>query len=392
MIGRIKISFFGLFFLILLVAGNTANATEDCIQLEDSLNSREKPYDHMELIDIFDELNSLKSSCYRSLTGSDPWLAEFLKISKGSSLDTSLIKGVKLLSEQLRISGNIPANDILSDRLDKMLRAAETGDSDQLEETFKANDFIYTNSEEDFFTFGKGNSRIAVLQDITAQCARLSNQSDCLKEIEQFHYIFYAMSFLANRVLNPALNREFSRLNALDSRWNSYFDEATPQNLVELFINKWVVRKFASGECSANDIGWSTYNQSTFYSPPKYRIRALSPSVALEYIDEADDGNQFEEALILELVGISRWSWSNHMKSRSWGASLIAAYSDRNDIADLGLGLLFKFDDRYSLGLTSHDGNAGVFLSVDLQKYFTSWTDRKRNGFSAYSKLRGALE
>lgn len=391
MIEHIKFPILGVAMICLSIV-SSALAAEDCRNLGDTLKVIEKPYDADDLTSAFDDLNVLKGSCYHSLEGSDLWLSEFKKKSKGQNLTLALVDGVGILLEQVQIHSNIPNREVLLDRLNAMLQASKSGETNRIEIAFKADDYIYSNSEEGFFTFGKGEKNIAVLQEMTTNCVRIDTQSQCLGEIERFHYVFYAMSVLANRALSPALDRELNRLNGLDSRWKSYFDETNPQNFLELFVNRWAVRKFAKGECQVGDDKCSLYNNLTFYSPPSYRIRTLNTSVALEFIDEADDGNQFEETLILDIIGLDWWSWSENMRGRSLGASFIAAFSDRSGVNDFGVGFSFTFNDKFSVGVTTHDGSEGIFLSVDLQKHFVSWNERKKSGFSAYSKLRGALD
>lgn len=68
----------------------------------------------------------------------------------------------------------------------------------------------------------------------------------------------------------------------------------------------------------------------------------LHPSIAMEYIQDASDGSEFSESLVVEAVGLNRWRWEDgDAKMRNpWGVSLIGAYSDRNDVEDLGWGVI----------------------------------------------------
>jgi len=53
------------------------------------------------------------------------------------------------------------------------------------------------------------------------------------------------------------------------------------------------------------------------------------------------------------------------------GISIISTYADRAGTKDVGHGLMFHYDHVYSLGVTRHGDDTGVFLSIDLQKLFT---------------------
>jgi hypothetical protein len=98
----------------------------------------------------------------------------------------------------------------------------------------------------------------------------------------------------------------------------------------------------------------------------------------IENVDAALEGDQTKEALLIEAVGVNWWS------ERPWympsGGSLVALYSDRSATADVGYGVAVHFRGVYTVGYAVHDGDDGVFISVDLLKFFQD----KRKIISTY--------
>ena len=67
-----------------------------------------------------------------------------------------------------------------------------------------------------------------------------------------------------------------------------------------------------------------------------------------------------DEAIGLEIFGANWW------KQDQWyvpsGGSVLAPYSDREDVADWGYGLTIHFKNSYTLGYTKHGSDDGVFF------------------------------
>lgn len=152
---------------------------------------------------------------------------------------------------------------------------------------------------------------------------------------------------------------EFTReIGKLQEMWRQYAVEARSQTPIELWINSW---RFDAAKATDG-----------FARPPDRQIIALHPSVAMEYLAHGE--SRFEPALMVEWIGINRWWWAGGEEPRMEhpiGLSLISTYSERDGARDVGHGLVAHYRHVYSLGVTRHGGDTGVFVSLDLQKLLT---------------------
>lgn len=146
----------------------------------------------------------------------------------------------------------------------------------------------------------------------------------------------------------------FARYAAtLRGDWEDYLTAARSQTVLELAVNSYLYRR---GETAR------------FGPPPDWQLILLHPNVVLEYVDAANDGEQFQEGLMLELVGANYWRQDRwYLPS---GGSLMATYSDRAAVDDWGYGVALHFANAYTLGASRRSGETGWFLSVDLLKLF----------------------
>ena len=112
---------------------------------------------------------------------------------------------------------------------------------------------------------------------------------------------------------------------------------------------------------------------------------ALHPSVIIENVSEAVDGQELQESLALELIGFNYWK--DGCFNTACGASLIASYADREGIEGLGWGVMFYADNAYSFGVTKHGNDAGFFINVDLLKLFQD----KKKSFQQYKNKYRSL-
>lgn len=111
---------------------------------------------------------------------------------------------------------------------------------------------------------------------------------------------------------------------------------------------------------------FNDYDKSTdgFRRPPKYQWFFMHPSPAFEYVSGAVDGEQLKPSVYLEILGVNAW------KNKYFtGASIIATYTDRNDVADTGYGLLFTYNN-YSIAITRYGSETGVLFSLDLANFY----------------------
>ena len=148
-------------------------------------------------------------------------------------------------------------------------------------------------------------------------------------------------------------------------RWQTYFDKSIPQWPWELAL--------VNGPIYAHALR----DQPGMGKVPEWQMIVAHPDVLLQYVDAADDGDQFKPALMVEVVGGNFWSWGKGAEQKGpWGfpvplgAGFIVTYSDRSNTDDWGFGGILHINHLYNFGVTSHGGDIGFFVSVDLAKLF----------------------
>ena len=178
--------------------------------------------------------------------------------------------------------------------------------------------------------------------------------SECGPLFDEFlHYYNYAHTTLAAK---GALS--FARsINSLSKQWTNYLNNTRSQTPLELLINS---KLFAHKELGQ------------FAPPPDRQLIILHPSLVVENVDDAIEGEQTLEAIMVEFFGINWWRRSAWY--RPSGASIIASYSDRPGVDDIGYGVAIHFRSLYSIGYVNHGGADGVLLSFDLLKLLENKT------------------
>lgn len=167
-------------------------------------------------------------------------------------------------------------------------------------------------------------------------------------------------------------------------QWDSYFNDARFQWWWEVWANG--RRMERSGLCAMDD---ETQQRKGFCKVPTDQLIILHPEIALQWIDGAQSSDQLSASFIVELFGKNSWSWdeSGAMGS-AFGWSVVASYTNLTGFDDWGLGGMVHVNNRYSFGLTSTDGELGIFLSMDLservfnrkQKYLSYLQEAEKRG------------
>ena len=167
-----------------------------------------------------------------------------------------------------------------------------------------------------------------------------------------------------------------AQVEAKEALWKKYLYDSKPMLPFDFMLTDWL-----SG-------GWSQSDQfdKGFRAPPRTQYFVLHPAAAVEYAAGAADGQQLKPILYLELIGANRWDpkqrWIDVPGLNKWsGASLIVSYADRDGIKDTGYGMLFTFDNVYSLGVSRYGAKTGVFLSLDLANL---WRDKYKPEYEKY--------
>ncbi|MDF7801597.1 hypothetical protein P4C99_19120 [Pontiellaceae bacterium B1224] len=164
------------------------------------------------------------------------------------------------------------------------------------------------------------------------------------------------------------------------AQWDVYFNESIPQWPWELAL--------VNGPIYAH----SLKNEKGFGKVPEWQMIVAHPDLAIEYVKDAADGDQFMPALLIEIIGANFWIWEDGDKQKGpWGfpvplgAGVVATYSDRAGIDDWGFGAVIHIDNVYNIGATFRGSDTGVFFSLNLAKLF----ENKSNEAKKYLNMIG---
>lgn len=157
-------------------------------------------------------------------------------------------------------------------------------------------------------------------------------------------------------------------LTLKDEQWTQYIEESRSQTLLDIAFTTF-----------AYEFKYSK-QPDVFSSPPRVQWFFMHPSVTIENVSSAIDGDESKEALALEVLGFNYWQ--DACFGYACGASLIVNYADRNGIDDRGWGVMFHVENSYSFGVTKHGGETGIFITVDLLKLFQD----KKSAFKQYDE------
>ncbi len=142
-------------------------------------------------------------------------------------------------------------------------------------------------------------------------------------------------------------------LKALSGEWDRYLTAS---------------RGFTTLEMAFNSAMYKRNESVDFQNPPDIQWILLHPNIVIENVDDAADGNNVEEAIVVDIFGMNWW------RQDKWymptGFAVTGVYSDRPEVQDWGYGASLFFDSVYTVGYSNHDGDHGVYVSFDLLKLF----------------------
>lgn len=188
-----------------------------------------------------------------------------------------------------------------------------------------------------------------LLNKCDASAKSIASELDCEAALKEFEIIYnYAHSTLAQ----PIAFELSKRLSLLEKEWSLFYTESKYQTIWELALNGTLFRK--------------ENKEHEFAKPPSWQLVFMHPSIVIENVDDAIDGDQLKEAIMIEAIGADWW------KQDKWflpsGGSIIATYSDRSGVDDWGYGVALNFDSKFTLGASDHDGDIGFFITIDFLK------------------------
>lgn len=192
-----------------------------------------------------------------------------------------------------------------------------------------------------------------IQDDVFVQCNNLAGNFDvnatCQSALREYRDIY---NFAHSTLAQPLAFELSKRLGLLNDDWTDFYNESKSQTIWEMAINGRIFQK-ENGE-------------HKFGRPPEWQLIFMHPNVVVENVKDALDGDQLKEAVMMEIIGADWW------RQDKWyiptGGSIVATYSDRLGVDDWGYGVAVNFDSQFTLGVTDHDGEQGVFITIDLLK------------------------
>lgn len=177
--------------------------------------------------------------------------------------------------------------------------------------------------------------------------------SDCPDEgcgpvFDEFS-LFY--TYAQNTIASPGAQAVANSLAGLSTQWDQYLKESRSQTPLELTLNSLLYKRS---------------DATGFGPPPPGQIIFMHPGVVIENVSEAVDGQQTQEALMVEIIGYNRWK---HKRPYAiTGVSVSALYTDRAGIDSVGYGVSLHMGNKFTVGYSRRSGADGIYMSIDLLK------------------------
>ena len=222
----------------------------------------------------------------------------------------------------------------------------------QYQEVINGEPYKAFDVDKDSMSYSVSGKYLKIISNNDA-CITLSFKSSCYEALEQFR--------VASETVNSAksvkdMEAVYKTIGLYSDEWGRYFTKARSQTVFELGLNTYLFK--------------DELKKRQFVLPPDYQAILLHPSIAYEYVSDAEDGEQGKEALMVEWLGVNFWN-----APIPFGASIISTYSDRRSVDDDGHGVMIHLFNNYSIGYTKRGGVRGVLVTIDLLKMFESKKD-----------------
>lgn len=203
-----------------------------------------------------------------------------------------------------------------------------------------------------FFGDIQDGSSISIDNGNNNYCRQMgSNNQDC---VFMFNDLSRAINPYQRNLNSYNAYRTKTILQGLSENWDSYFETGRYQNSAGIVLTTFMEKDHLYGD--------------RLVGPPKRQWLALQPGLIVENVNESPDGENIEYAIAMEWVGVN-W-WQDSFLGIPFGFSFASVYSDREGVKDVGHGMMFHFDNKYTVGFADHDGDTGIYLSLDILKLF----------------------
>ena len=244
----------------------------------------------------------------------------------------------------------------------------------QLPNTAQAFPHLVFNVSDDFDSLDRvdlrGVSRKSIDVDTHSNIALCEAKVQCSASLQgenvcQQYVDFWAKGITAYK--NPTYQLVPKKMSALaieyGADWDRFFDKARSQTLFDHLLTARMNKK--------------SLVSKEFNKAPDIQYFLAHPGVVMEYMGDAEDGEQFDTALAVEWFGMNWWRGCNLGFTRfPCGVSAISVYSDKSSAEDLGHGLMFHVNNAYSFGFTRRNSGNGFFITADVLKAFESNLDK----------------
>ncbi|RLA73013.1 MAG: hypothetical protein DRG78_23080 [Epsilonproteobacteria bacterium] len=203
---------------------------------------------------------------------------------------------------------------------------------------------------EFYFTL-PNESRSEVSNTLDSSCAKINSDTglykDCKEALSDAACAFNAYSYSYDMF---RYEKNAKQLNLLGKQWDNYIQEARAQTLLDVMFTTWMHNDY--------------YSDSKLVAPASTQYFILKPQVVYENVFDAENGDRSKIGLGVEWIGINWWDLKV-----PFGVSVISIYSDYQSLPSVGHGLLFTFDNKYSLGFTRRGSETGAVVTIDLLKF-----------------------
>lgn len=157
------------------------------------------------------------------------------------------------------------------------------------------------------------------------------------------------------------------KITVLRKAWDNYFEQARSQTLWDALLTTKMEEDHLT--------------QDKLVGPMQRQWFLVHPSVIVENVSDAADGQETQQGLAVEWLGVNWWNKDTSPIGVPFGISLASIYSSRLNVDDSGHGVMMTFNNSISIGWADHGGDEGYYVSVDFLSLLTEkkerWTDFK---------------
>ena len=159
------------------------------------------------------------------------------------------------------------------------------------------------------------------------------------------------------------------RTSVLSAEWDHYFETARSHTLLDATLTTFMEKDYLA--------------QDRLVGPMQKQWFLIHPSIVVENVSGASNGDKISEALAIEWIGVNWWHEDSSPIGYPIGVSLTSVFSDRASVEDIGHGLMFHFDNSISVGWADHDGSDSFYVTVDflnlLAEKKARWADYRKS-------------